>query len=61
MDIKQLKSTMKLAELRAKTNPSDDNVAILKAATEAYELALDPEKKTAGPSHEDEADHKPKP
>lgn len=47
---------MKLAETRAKSDPSGSNLAILKAATDAYEFALDPEKKT-----EVEADRKLEP
>lgn len=46
MDIKKLKASLQLAQIRLKSNPSEDNEAIYQEAKSAYEFALDPEKKT---------------
>jgi hypothetical protein len=46
MDIKKLKASFQLAQLRANSDPSETNLTILKQKKEDYENALDPEKKT---------------
>lgn len=46
MDIKKLKASFQLAQLRANSDPSETNLSILQQAKEDYENALDPEKKT---------------
>ncbi|CAG4992127.1 hypothetical protein DYBT9275_00899 [Dyadobacter sp. CECT 9275] len=43
MDIKKLKANYQIAQLRAGSDPSEANLAILEQARQEYEAALDPE------------------
>jgi hypothetical protein len=45
VDIKKLKASLQLAQIRLKSNQSEENEAIYQEAKNAYEFALDPEKK----------------
>ena len=46
MDIKKLKANYQIAQLRAGSDPSESNLAILEQARQEYEAALDPELST---------------
>lgn len=55
MDLIKLKASLQMAQLRAGADDSEDNLAILKDAQEAYDFAANPENEKKTEEKKDQA------